>query len=295
MEELENCPICNNSPLLPELSCIDYTVSRETFNLVKCSQCGFVFTNPRPHASEIGKYYQSEDYISHSGTKKGFVNLIYHQIRNYTIRKKFLNINKIVSGNVSILDIGCGTGEFLNYCKIKGWNTVGIEPSDDARHLARRNYSLDVFPEAYLNELQDNSFNVITLWHVLEHVHELKNRVKQIKSLLKSDGYAFIAVPNHLSYDAAYYKEHWAAYDVPRHLYHFDKQSIAKLFGQEGLKLVKMLPMKFDSFYVSMLSEKYKRGKTNYLKALSTGLRSNMKAGGKAESYSSVVYVLKHI
>ncbi len=293
MEQLTQCPICESSGFSEYLSCIDYTVSRETFKIVKCSSCSFLFTNPRPMQDEIGKYYQSEDYISHSGTKKGFINSIYHLVRNYTIKKKFRIIEKYVSTDVSLLDIGSGTGEFLSYCKNKGWKAVGIEPSETGREAAIKNYNLTIFPEQHLKELQPASFNVITMWHVLEHVHELKNRLKQIKVLLKPDGYAFIAVPNHTSFDAERYNAFWAAYDLPRHLYHFDKESITKLFEQEQLSLVKTLPMKMDAFYVSMLSEKYKHGKTNYLSAVLTGLKSNMKAGGKAEKYSSVIYIFR--
>jgi 2-polyprenyl-3-methyl-5-hydroxy-6-metoxy-1,4-benzoquinol methylase len=293
METLSHCPICNSSTFTQYLSCEDYTVSHETFNIVKCGGCGFLFTNPRPKQDEIGKYYQSEDYISHSGTKKGLINSIYHRVRNYTIKNKFKIIQQYVSKDVSLLDIGCGTGEFLNYCNLQGWKTVGIEPSDTGRAAGIRNYGLSIFLEQHLQVFQPNSVDVITMWHVLEHVHELKSRIQQIKSLLKPGGYAFIAVPNHLSYDAASYNRFWAAYDVPRHLYHFDIQTITKLFEQEKMTFIKALPMKMDAFYVSMLSEKYKTGKMNYPAAVMTGLKSNMKAGGKAEGYSSVIYIFK--
>lgn len=293
MEELSQCPVCNGSTFTKHLSCEDYTVSHETFNIVKCVGCGFLFTNPRPKQDEIGKYYQSEDYISHSGTKKGLMNTAYHLVRNYTIKKKYKLIKKYVPGEVSLLDIGCGTGEFLNFCKLQGCNTIGIEPSDTGREAGIKNYGLNVYPEQHLKELKPETYNVITMWHVLEHVHELKSRIRQIKSLLQPGGYAFIAVPNHASYDAQSYNRFWAAYDLPRHLYHFDIQTITKLFAQEQMTLKKALPMKMDAFYVSMLSEKYKTGKMNYPGAVLTGLKSNLEAGGKAEKYSSVIYIFK--
>src|SRR5262245_23195580 len=172
MEELKSCPVCEGGSFSSYLSCEDYTVSHETFSLVKCDSCGFVFTNPRPAQSEIGRYYQSDDYISHSRTKKGLMNSAYHLVRNFTIKNKY----KIISsrfGNkkLDLLDIGCGTGEFLNYCKQQGWNTTGIEPSETGREAGIKNYGLKIYEEEHLNQIQPASIDAITMWHVMEHVH----------------------------------------------------------------------------------------------------------------------------
>ncbi len=296
MEKLIECPVCKGNELSLFLSCKDYTVSRETFSIEKCKSCGFNFTNPRPTSSEIGKYYESEDYISHSNTNKGIINRIYQGVRKYTIQKKVALINSFVKEtDKNILDIGCGTGEFLNACKNDGWNAQGIEPSLNARKLAIDNYGLVVSEEAFLKNLKPACFDIITMWHVLEHVHELNTRVDELKRLLKNNGAIIIAVPNRSSYDATFYKEYWAGYDVPRHLYHFVPETMKMLLKNHGLEMANLLPMKFDSYYVSMLSEKYKTGKSDLINAFLKGWLSNVKAGGNAGKYSSIIYVIKKI
>lgn len=292
MEELKNCPVCDSNQLAPFMKCVDHTVSRETFQIVACESCGFKFTNPRPEADKLGPYYKSEEYVSHSNTKKGFINSTYQMVRKYTLLKKLQLISKYFkTGN--ILDIGCGTGEFLNTCKAAKWNTIGIEPDPDAREMARTNFGLDVRTEDELQLLPDANFDAITMWHVLEHVPNLNQRVEDLKRLIKPNGIIIIAVPNCNSLDAKIYRENWAAYDVPRHLYHFTPNDIERLFQNHGIKLTRILPMVFDSFYVSMLSEKIKTGKTNVLRSTWNGFRSNLNGAKTGKTYSSQIYVLK--
>lgn len=296
MEELNKCPVCSGTKFKPFLSCVDHTVSRETFAIVECEACGFRFTNPRPVENEIGKYYESEEYISHSGTNRGVVNKIYGMVRNYTIGQKVKLINKQIRNpqfaTRNVMDIGCGTGEFLNACKQNGWNVTGIEPSDVARKHAKDNFGIEPHAPEKLFEINEKKFNVITMWHVLEHVHQLQKTIDQIKNILADDGTFIVAVPNCNSWDAKKYAEHWAAYDVPRHIYHFTKKDIEKLFSQFNFKLLEVLPMKFDSYYVSLLSEKYKTGKSNLVAGFFNGLKSNLNAGGE-NGYSSQIYILR--
>ena len=296
MNTLNNCPVCNASQNSPFLSGIDYTVSNETFNIVECNECSFRFTNPIPTEDKIGEYYKSEDYISHSGTKKGIVNRLYHIVRNYTLKKKFQLISKHAK-NKSLLDIGCGTGDFLNYVNQNGWDVNGLEPDADARNLCKTNHGIDVTSTEELHNLKNESVDIITMWHVLEHVYNLNKDVEKIKSLLKKDGTLFVAVPNCASHDAQKYKEYWAAYDLPIHLYHFRPNDISNLFKKVDMEVVDVLPMKFDSYYVSLLSEKYKSGNKgfsfgNLVRGFFSGLSSNMKA--KKGEYSSQTYVIKH-
>jgi 2-polyprenyl-3-methyl-5-hydroxy-6-metoxy-1,4-benzoquinol methylase len=295
METLLNCPVCNASESKAFIKCTDYTVSKELFTIVVCSVCNFKYTNPRPKSDEIGKYYESEEYVSHSNTSKGLINKIYKSVRKYALSKKVSLINKYIinSNEKSVFDIGCGTGEFLNACKLNGWNTIGIEPNKSARNLGKTNYSLNIFEEDYLDQLKDKSFDIITMWHVLEHVHELNNKIDQLRRLLKDDGTIIIAVPNCDSKDAEIYTDKWAAYDVPRHLYHFVPDSMNLLLKNHTLNIIKKLPMIFDSFYVSMLSEKYKLGKVNLVSAIINGLKSNIKASKNDVNYSSIIYIVK--
>jgi ubiquinone/menaquinone biosynthesis C-methylase UbiE len=292
MEYLNQCPICDGREFTLLMECKDYTVSRETFKIVSCNQCGFKFTNPRPHEADLGKYYKSEDYVSHSNTKKGFINSTYQSVRKYTLLKKLQLISKYYKTG-KILDIGCGTGEFLHTCKNAKWETTGIEPDDEARKMAIKNYGLDVRAELDLKNLEDSSFDIISMWHVLEHVPKLNERVKELKRLIKPNGIIIIAVPNSDSRDAKIYKEEWAAYDVPRHLYHFRPKDIDALFQKYSMKVFRIQPMIFDSFYVSMLSEKNATGKINILRSTWNGLSSNLAALINGKTYSSQIYLIR--
>lgn len=283
----KNCPLCGQTEFENHLLCEDYTVSHEKFQIVSCKSCEFKFTNPIPKLSDLGNYYKSENYISHSNTKKGLISKLYHLVRNYTLKQKLNLVSSYVSRG-TILDYGCGTGMFLNVCQKNGWQTLGFEPDEDARKIAVEMGIKIVLDKAEINQ----SFNAITLWHVLEHVSDLNETLSFFNQHLDKGGVLIIAVPNHTSYDAGYYKEFWAAYDAPRHLYHFEKKSMESLLSKFGFSLVQTKPMKFDSFYVSLLSEKYEHGKTNYFSAFWTGLKSNLLAK-KAENYSSVIYIFK--
>jgi len=288
MNTLQACPICLSAQSSLVITTKDFSVSGESFSIVACSECGFQYTNPIPEESVIGKYYKSESYVSHSSSKKGLINRIYHMVRWYSLRKKVKLINKLGIGR-TLLDIGAGTGHFLKVAGKGGWTTAGLEPDDDARQLAKTMNGVDILPLENLHTLEPGQYDVITMWHVLEHVYHLRKDLARIVELLKPDGTLVVAVPNRKSYDARHYKEFWAAYDLPIHLYHFTEPDIQKLMDQFGLELVKVRPMVFDAFYVSMLSEKYKGG--NIIKGILTGLKSNWLA--KEDSYSSQIYILR--
>jgi SAM-dependent methyltransferase len=290
MEELSNCPVCGHAHFAHFLTAKDYTVSHEQFQIVECKQCGFLFTNPRPLQENLGKYYKSSAYVSHSDTSEGLINKVYKQVRKITLNQKY-NLVKPYLENNNLLDIGSGAGAFLKYVNGKGVNTFGIEPDNETREASIHKYGVDVREESALFNFEKDFFSVITMWHVLEHVPNLEERILDIKRILWPTGRLFIAVPNHTSFDAKYYKEHWAAFDVPRHLYHFSPVTIRKLFNKHNMVLEQIIPMKFDSFYVSMLSEQYKNGKPNLLNGILSGLKSNFKA--ENDSYSSQIYVFK--
>ncbi|WP_424962665.1 class I SAM-dependent methyltransferase [Ekhidna sp.] len=287
-EKLEECPVCKHSQFTNHLICDDHSVSGESFALVKCKKCSLVFTNPRPEQGALPDYYQSDQYISHTDKGNSLINFIYKLVRKYTIRRKVKLIDKLNRGQGSLLDYGCGTGDFIKTANKKGWHAYGYEPDKDAQNIASSKN-----PDKLLDRIENHKdqFNIITAWHVIEHVSELNKTIKTLKKQLATDGHLIIALPNHKSYDAAFYKEYWAGYDVPRHLYHFDQESIKSFATKFKLRLIHTLPMKFDSYYVSMLSEKYK-GKSNLLNALKIGLNSNNKAI-KTNDYSSLIYIFK--
>lgn len=266
----------------------DHSVSRENFELKYDSEYDLFQTHPIPENLE--QYYQSEDYISHTDSKRSLFEKIYQLVKQHTLSQKQQLILSYAKRKGKLLDIGAGTGDFLAFAKAKNWEVMGIEPSEKAKELARKK-GVPFVEDS--QELSDNSFDVITMWHVLEHVRDLDKQLSELKRICKPGGYVIIAVPNFKSYDAKFYKEFWAAYDVPRHIWHFSKTAITKLFAEKEMKLQKVHPMYFDSFYVSLLSEKYKKGKMNFVRAFWVGLLSNLK-GMTSKEFSSHIYVLKN-
>jgi SAM-dependent methyltransferase len=290
LKDITNCPICNADKISFWRSGTDHNVSKDEFKISKCDACGFKFTNPIPTENTIGEYYKSDNYISHSATKKGIINKVYHKVRERAIKQKESLISSL-SKDKTLLDIGCGTGDFLGYCKTKNWEAIGLEPDEDARKLALANNNTETFSLEKLSELETESRDVITMWHVLEHVYNLNEDIEQYKRILKPGGHLVVAVPNCSSHDADHYKENWAALDLPIHLYHFTPNDIDQLMSNHGMKLTKVLPMKFDSYYISMMSERYKGG--NIISGFWRGFISNMKAKKAKNTYSSQVYVIQ--
>lgn len=274
--------------LIPLMSCKDYTVSQESYELLMNPNYQMMVTSPVP--LDLENYYKSEDYISHTNSNKSVLSKVYQKVRKVTLQKKVTLLNSFQSSGKKVLDIGSGTGDFLATCKKDNWTIFGVEPSEAARKISKEK-GIAVEPD--LTSLEENEFDVITLWHVLEHVENLMEYIETLKEKLKENGTLIIAVPNYKSFDANYYKEYWAAYDVPRHLWHFSQTSIENLFGNVSMKVEKTIPMKFDSYYVSILSEKYKTGRNKFLKAFYIGLLSNWKAKSTSE-YSSLIYVIKN-
>jgi 2-polyprenyl-3-methyl-5-hydroxy-6-metoxy-1,4-benzoquinol methylase len=272
------------------LTVTDYSVSKEIFDLYHNEELDMLITSPQPGLDVLGKYYESVDYISHTDSKRSLFEKMYHFVKSIALKNKLNLINSQQPNKGSILDIGAGTGEFLSVARQDGWKTIGVEPSDKAKAIAK-NKGVSFVEQT--SELESHSFDVISMWHVLEHVPDLNQQIKELKRLLKPNGTLIIAVPNFKSFDAKHYGKFWAAYDVPIHFWHFSKTAIKKLFLKEEIQLVKILPMKFDSFYVSLLSEKYKTGKMNFVKAFFIGLHSNLKAKKNFE-YSSHIYILKN-
>jgi 2-polyprenyl-3-methyl-5-hydroxy-6-metoxy-1,4-benzoquinol methylase len=273
----------------PVLVCKDHTVSGEFFELRKAKDLDLLATFPQPNLERLPDYYKSEFYISHTDSKRGFFDKIYQQVKNLMLSRKLNWIAQEKTGTVKILDVGAGTGDFLSAAKKRGWEVFGAEPNSGARALASKK---GVELEEETRGFSSGSFDVITMWHVLEHVPNLEEQIEELYRLLKPDGLLVIAVPNFKSDDAQKYKEHWAAYDVPRHLYHFSPSAIEKIFNSSGFLLTSQKGLFFDSFYVSLLSEKYASGASNILKAVWKGAISNFKAKSSG-NYSSVAYFFR--
>lgn len=292
MDKLTACPVCDGADFEAFLTTRDHFLTGEEFSIVQCVNCRFLMTQPRPAENALSSYYHSEEYISHSNTDKGLVSRLYKIVRNHSLDKKVELLKKFKPAG-KVLDIGCGTGHYLDRLAQHGFEPSGVEPEPAAREFAIREFKLNVWPDLFELNGAKGEYDAITLWHVLEHVYHLNNYMSEIKRLLSSDGMLIIAVPNPESYDAMVYEKHWAAYDLPRHLYHFTRETMHEFATKHQFDLVDIAPMKFDSYYVSMLSEKYKNGKNNYLAAFLTGLKSNFRAKRSNNNYSSLIYILK--
>ena len=277
----------------PYLKTKDHSISGESFELFQGERQGVLETRPQPQGDKLLEYYESEDYISHTDTKRNLLEHAYHYVRQIALKQKLNLINSFSTSEKKLLDIGCGTGDFLEITKNNNWNITGVEPNVDARNIAISKVGENVFDVAHLNHFSAHSFDVITLWHVLEHLPNLEDHIKLLKHLLKPNGKLVIAVPNYRSYDAQHYKNFWAAYDVPRHLWHFSQEGIKTVFGKVEFEVEDIKPMKFDAYYVSLLSEKYQSDFMNPFKAFWIGWISNYKARRNKE-YSSLIYVLKN-
>jgi 2-polyprenyl-3-methyl-5-hydroxy-6-metoxy-1,4-benzoquinol methylase len=291
MKQDSVCPICNREKFNPLFVVTDYSVSKKAFTLETCTSCGLIRTHPRPNSKDLPRYYASEEYVSHNDSKKGMINRIYQTAKWFTLRQKERWISNFkVSG--LLLDYGCGTGDFIHHMQKKNWEVRGLEPDPGARKLANEKVPNLVHDLPHINSFIADSFDVITLWHVLEHMEDLNAPFNAFSGLLKQSGILVIAVPNPLSHDASHYTSHWAAWDVPRHLYHFTSSTLIQLASNYKFQHVRTFPMKLDAYYVSMLSEKYKKG--SVFKAIINGFKSNLFAS-KTGNYSSLSYIFRKI
>jgi SAM-dependent methyltransferase len=289
-EKLEKCPVCGESKFNNFYICKDHVVSGESFALSACENCGLVFTNPRPVIDLIGNYYESRDYIPHSD-KVSLLNSAYRFFRNFNNRNKIEVVSRF-SEKGKMLDVGCGMGNFLNYSLKQGWEVTGVEPAEPARQAAEQLLGKNIYSD--IREIPENlKFNVISFWHVLEHIYDIKGVIDHAKNMLTKNGKIAIALPNNESFDARFYKEYWAAFDVPRHLYHFNINSFTYFIKNCGLKIIETLPMKIDAYYVSLLSEKNKFNTKNWLKAIINGYKSNSYAKNNQNNFSSLIYIIK--
>ncbi|MEN2280722.1 class I SAM-dependent methyltransferase [Algoriphagus sp. SE2] len=294
-ERLSKCPLCKSGLFLNYTEIKDHAVSKQSFIVCRCQKCSLLFTNPRPKENKIGPYYDFSEYYSHEKNNKSITQIIYKLVREYTVSKKVKLITEL-KGEGKILDYGCGTGEFLQAAKNKGWKVNGVEPTEKARNQANT-----ILENAIVEDIDligdKKKYDIISLFHVLEHIHRLRKTVKKILKHLKSDGYIIIAVPNPESYDAKLYGKDWAGWDVPRHLYHFDQVAMKNFEQLFDLELVRVNPMPFDSYYVSLLSEGYIKPDQSiilkYLKAIKKGWKSNKAAKNQIGQYSSNLFIFR--
>lgn len=288
LDAMNHCPWCGISSEHLELGVKDYFLTQEIFQIHRCEHCGLLFTVPRPQPGEMGKYYQSEEYYSHQKNKKGLVPRIYETVKSFNIKTKTTYATRGLNKG-RLLDVGCGVGDFLCHVKKMGWDVTGIEPSNNAKLIAQERLGFLPLDPSDSTTLPDCSFDVITLWHVLEHVDDLKTQTNELNRLLKPGGRLVIALPNFQSFDCQYYKQYWAAWDVPRHLNHFSPEAIQSIITSLGMKFVDIQKLKWDAYYISFMSERYLGHSLPLLRGAWVGFKSNRKAS-RSFMYSSLVY-----
>lgn len=290
----KECPLCKSASIKKRFACKDYFASGEMFDIYECSDCGFSFTQGAPDETEIGRYYESPEYVSHSNTDKGLLNKLFHLVRSIMLRRKVSLVKKLtLLHNGKLLDYGAGTGYFAHSMHNAGWDVTAIEKSSAAREQAKELFGMELLPEEELSKQPDRKYNAVTLWHVMEHIQQLDNFWEEMYRILDESGIAIVAVPNSTSYDAEFYGEHWAAYDTPRHLWHFTSSTIANIASKHNFILERRYPMPFDGFYISMLSERYKGRKLASLRGLWNGLLGWIASFDKCGASSSIIYIFR--
>jgi 2-polyprenyl-3-methyl-5-hydroxy-6-metoxy-1,4-benzoquinol methylase len=290
----DRCPLCSSELIADYFSCIDHFISKETFAIVRCNRCGFLFTQDYPDENEIHKYYESDKYISHSDTSEGIINKIYHVIRRVMLLRKRRIINQLTGlKNGNLLDFGSGTGHFASEMKKSGWMVKGIEISEKARNYSSSTFGLEIIAPDHISELEADSFDCVTMWHVLEHFHDPYKYIADIIKLLKPGGICLVALPNSGSRDAKYYRQEWAAFDVPRHLWHYDPVTFSQFSEKSGLKVERHLVLPFDVFYISVLSEKYRGSRWPFVIGITRAMWFSILAVFDGMRSSSVIYVLR--
>jgi ubiquinone/menaquinone biosynthesis C-methylase UbiE len=288
-----SCPLCSSEKTGLLFTCNDYFISKTNFAVFKCSECDFLFTQDYPEEADIARFYESDDYISHSDTSQGLSNKLYRIARSIMLAKKRNLIRNITGLRTGvILDIGSGTGYFANAMKKAGWNSEGIEINEKARNFSKSHFGLEVNSPDHLPDFKGESFDCITLWHVLEHFHDPFHYISDIFRLLKPGAFCVIALPNSSSYDAKYYKHFWAAWDVPRHLWHFNPSTFRLFSEKSGFRLESIRVLPLDVFYISLLSEKYKGSRSPFLIGMVKGAKFAFLSAFNKSRSSSVIYIL---
>ena len=290
----DKCPLCKSNAIKKRFTCIDKFATGEEFDIYECDNCGLAFTQNIPDEKEIGRYYESPSYISHSNTNKGFVNTVYHLVRMIMLRNKARLVERLtILKNGNILDYGAGTGYFARTMANRGWNVIAIEKSEKARELALKEFGFKMQDTDALADIKDKELDVVTMWHVMEHIQDPDKMWNELHRILDDTGIAIVAVPNSISYDAQRYKEHWAAYDVPRHLWHFTPSSIMRWGEKHGFLLEKQLTMPFDGFYISMLSEQNRGSRLHTIRGFWNGFKGWIAQSKRRSASSSIIYVFR--
>ena len=245
----------------------DELTSNDSFNLYWDKKRKIAWTDVS-NTKDLSKYYKSDQYISHNTMNKSFIQILYNVVRSIMFHYKYRTLKSFVKPLDKLLDIGCGVGNFLSFMGKKNLNVTGVENNSIALEICKKK-NLKVYDS--IENLSDELFDIVSLWHVLEHLPRPNKIIEKIYDLLSSEGVLVIAVPNFSSHDREHYQNRWAALDVPRHLWHFTPDGLEEMLSSAGFELLKKNPLFFDVFYISFLSEKHKGNKLAFILAAIKG------------------------
>ncbi len=293
-QEFKPCPLCGASGQIPYAGCTDYTVSKEHYTLMRCPSCGMVYTLDPPSQDKMAQYDKLGLKLKLGDSPSGLIGKLYYRVRSYMLgRKAHIVESQSYRTAGTLLNYGAKTGFFSHRMERRGWKVISVE-----KYHEERQFSLEMFHHRMidLNEmdkLRPGTFDVITLWHVFEHNPHPDKLLDRFYDLLRPGGILVMACPNICSTDAMHYGPYWAAYDVPRHLWHFSPTSLCNLVHKHGFTLMHHESMPFDSFYISILSEKQMRHKLAFIRGFLYGLHSWLVSLSKRGKSSSLVYVFR--
>lgn len=245
-----SCFFCGSHDIGSSIASVERLSKKETFHIATCGACGMKRTIDAPALKDIGTYYAHESYVSHTGVRVWPLRVL----RTLRLWLRAHMISSFFQRKGSLLDIGCGVGDFAALIQKQGWNVLCIEPDESTRQKAQKQYKLDVRDVSALAHLPEATFDVITLWHVLEHMYDPLQTGATVKRLLNSEGVCIVAVPNAEAYSAEHYGCNWVAYDVPRHVSHFRSRDIHTWAERSGLEVIRQSSVPLDEFFCCLKS-----------------------------------------
>lgn len=293
MPDMSVCPACQATTATDLFQARDHLVSGREFLIRRCTNCGMGWTVDPPAEEDAGKYYVSDEYISHTDSKQSLADRLYHLARGFMLKRKGKLVDSAVGKSAGIMmDFGSGTGYFAAFMQQRGWQVTGIELSEMARNYSVERFGIRAIGPQQVRDLPSASADCVTFWHVLEHLYDPAGWMDEVKRILKDDGRCIIALPNFASADAEWFGKRWAALDVPRHLWHFSPQAFREFAEKQGFVCESTSALPLDLFYISLLSYRNDGKGMPLARGVLTGVVIALRSLFRRDSASSLVYVL---
>ena len=288
------CPLCGGNDTSHFTDCTDHAVSNETYSLQRCGSCGLIFTIAPPDSQDKQTYSKLDQELNRADNPRKRLDRLYYYARILNIRRKIRLIERLTRvSSGKLLNYGAKSGYFSSRMTDRGWKVTSLEEYHEQRIFSLEMFHHRMMDIDEIDSLPPGSFDAVTLWHTLEHQEDPHTLIEKLIRLLKPNGLLFAAVPNTDSLDAAWYGSQWAAWDVPRHLLHFNTTSMIRFGLAHNLVLMHHERMPFEAFYIPMLSEKFKGNRHPIITGAVRGLKFWHKTNTDREKSSSIVYVFR--